>query len=156
MHADTGVDFAEDARSLFREIAGQHALCGEFVENNNVEVLFNIPKQERLDFDVDLYLQNLDELWMSCSHATFCMFPYDNCSSEFHAAVNGLIEGRYRIVMYGLVGWPVFSRNVLQRPDGNDWAVVAAEGCPGSLMSSIPYLKRKKMIVRNERWSEAE
>ncbi len=114
------------AADSFKEIQG---LFPDLIMNinyndKNVVLSMNIPKQDGLDFDIYLNLQNEDELHISTSYIWCRLFPADSpeLAETFISAVKGLITGNYRILQFIRKG-KVY-KSFLQQQRNNDWITI--------------------------------
>ncbi len=93
-------------------------------EAENVDLVMDIPKQDGIDFEISLNLQNEDELHLSTDYI-WCQFfsaKSENLVEEFYKSVIGLIKGEYRILQF--VNDTKVYKTFLQKPNGIGWETV--------------------------------
>ena len=106
-------------------------LCLEFPslesalkKHDFLDLLLEFPKQEGLDFEVSMNLQNHDELHLNVDELWASWFPCTDPEVEkaFLDAVTGLIDGKNRIKVFLKKGAPY--RRLLQRPESDGWKTI--------------------------------
>lgn len=114
------------AREAFERIKATNPhLKMEILENTEgVELAMNVEKQEGLDFDIYLNLQNADELHLQFDSFWGEWFPCAEPAriSEYEAAVNGVLSGGFRAKVISRRGQPV--KTLLQAPSESGWSTV--------------------------------
>jgi hypothetical protein len=115
--------------------------------NKNVDLSMDIPKQEGLDFDINLNLQNDDELHISTSYIWCQFFSADSPElvEIFTNAVCGLIKGDYRILQY-IKNGKVY-KSLLQQPVNDDWITIYSH----LSKFSLPWTKLERNIIQNRK-----
>ena len=135
------------ASDAFDKIKGHFADLEIIDELNDkdVDLSFNIPRQLGLDFDINLNLQT-DELHISTEFFSGSWFSIKSPEivDIFVDAVKGLITGDYRIVQY----WNnnKLIKCYLQKPTDTDWKTISKE----NKNRSLPWATLKKLIIRNK------
>lgn len=153
MFKDNRKDFSVEAREAFVRLVERHGIEGSFYNEAPVEVLFEIPKQVGLDFDITLCLQNMDELWVWVADCSFCTFPYDMHGKYFIGLIDGLISGTNRIIKYHQGPWNWNYMSIFQEPDGPNWVYGLGEG---SKIFKLPFLRISTQIIMNQGYPEAD
>jgi TATA-box binding protein (TBP) (component of TFIID and TFIIIB) len=139
-------DYKTIALDAFNKIKSHFANLKiiEELSDNNVDLSFNIPKQQGLDFDINLNLQT-DELHMSTEFFSGSWFPikHPEVISLFIDAVKGLITGDYRILQY----WNgnKLLKSYLQKPADKDWKTI----CKANNSITFPWTNLTELIIRN-------
>ena len=87
-----------------------------------VDLLFTINKQDGLEFDISLNLQNFDEIHLSTCHIDCSFFPItkENVSETIINSVKGIISGNYRVVQIKNKKGKTI-KSLLQRSEGDKW-----------------------------------
>jgi hypothetical protein len=113
-----------------------------FLDDPAVDVSMDIPKQDGLDFDVNLNLQNHDELHLSAGKLWVSWFPCTDPErvASYRDSVHGLLSGTYRIVEHYRGTRPVKAQ--LQRPDGEGWKTISTS----SMLFALPWGRSKRVI----------
>ncbi len=139
------------AEKTFKRIRGQFTDLKMTIDYNykNVDLSMDIPKQDGLDFDINLNLQNDDELHISTSFIWCQLFPADSQElvGAFTDAVQGLITGDYRILQFIKDG-KVY-KSFLQRPENNGWVTVYRH----IHKLAFPWTRLEKNIIQNKKTS---
>ncbi len=111
-----------------------------------LELSMDIPKQNGLDFEINLNLQNNDELHISTSYIWCQLFSAEsqNIVDDFLNAVQGLISGEYRIQQ--LIKANKVYRSMLQRPEKNQWKTIYTH----YQKIKFPWIKLEENIIQNK------
>ena len=115
-----------------------------------VDLSMDIPRQNGLDFDVNVNLQNEDELQISTSFICCNFFSIDNPDTvdDFVKAVQGLIMGEYRVLQFVRHG-KVF-KSLLQRPNESKWVTIYKH----LLTFRLPWMRLEENSIQNLRNSK--
>ena len=118
-------DTVEIAREVFGEILSTFPELDSNEHLDDYIFSVDIPKQDGLDFDLNLNLQNHDELHFSVSNFWCEWFPCTTPEkvAEYKKSVIGFIAGDYRVLEHfrGQRPW----KAELQAPDNGSWVTVA-------------------------------
>ena len=118
------------------------------LDNKNVDLSVNIPRQAHLDFDINLNLQT-DELFISTEYFWGSWFSIKDSEvvDLYLEAVKGLITGDYRIVQY----WNnnKLYKSHLQKPVGQTWETVYT----AREKTIFPWTKLTEKVIRNKSYS---
>ena len=110
-----------------------------------VELSLEIKKQNGLNFDIDLNLQNNDELHFSVGHFWCEWFPCTKQAEvdEYIDLVSGFISGQYRILEH--CRGKRIVKSELQSPENDSWKTRATCMTP-----SFPFpIKKTFNVVQN-------
>lgn len=117
----------EIASVIFQRLRASFPSLAMSLDENpeHMDLTFDIPQQDGLQFDVHLNLQNVDELHL-CAEGFWCSwFPCTDPerAEAFFDAVSGLLSGHFRILEH----WrgTRLAKAQLQRPVGDGWKTVA-------------------------------
>ena len=94
-------------------------------DHEHLDLALDLLVQDGLEFDVQLNLQNIDELFL-CAASFWCSwFPCTEpkVTERFFDAVSGLLSGRYRILEHKRGERLVKSQ--VQCPHGDGWKTIA-------------------------------
>ena len=137
----------EIAETKFKEIQNHFRELKMIInyEDENVDLSMDIPKQEGLDFEINLNLQNDDELHFATNHIWCQFFPADskNVTEIFFESVIGLINGEYRILQF--VNGDKVYKTLLQKPNGLNWETVYT----GYEKWRMPWVRIEKNVIQN-------
>jgi hypothetical protein len=112
----------------------------------HVELSMDILKQQGLDFDIYLNLQNEDELHISTKDIWCEWFPLTHeVIEEYVDAVKGLITGEYRILKFSKAGTDY--KSLLQKPINNEWKTVFRD----ITKFSFPWTRLERKIIQNNK-----
>lgn len=119
-------------------------------DNNDVDLAMDIPKQNGLDFEINLNLQNEDELHISTDYIWCQFFSADSeeLVEKFYESAIGLINGEYRILQF--VKDDKVYKTFLQKPKEDDWETIYT----GYERIRMPWIKVKKNIIQNKKGSK--
>ncbi len=119
-------------------------------DDENVDLSMDIPKQNGVDFEIELNLQNEDELHLSTDYIWCQFFPAksDELVEFFYKSVVGIIKGEYRILQ--LVNNNKVYKTLLQKPHKTEWETVYT----GYERWRMPWLKVKENIIQNGKESK--
>jgi hypothetical protein len=136
------------AVATFRRIAESFPQLKSVIDEaptDTTEASMRLPAQNGLDFDVFLYLSNVDELHLSAGALWVEWFPCTRHerTQEFFDAVVGLLSGRYRILEYRRGRRPVSA--LLQRPEADGWATVHSWSTV-----SLPWPRKSSITLQNQ------
>ncbi|MES2591437.1 MAG: hypothetical protein V4608_06100 [Bacteroidota bacterium] len=117
--------------------------------DKNVDLRMDISKQDGLDFDVNLNLQNKDELHISTNFIWCQFFSADSSEvvQKFTDAVTGLIAGDYRVLQFVKIN-KVY-KSFLQRPDKDNWVTVYKH----IHKLSFPWTRLEQNVIQNNKAS---
>jgi hypothetical protein len=118
-------------------------------ENKNVDLSMTIPKQNGIDFEIELNLQNEDELHISTDYI-WCQFfsaESEELVNIFYESVIGLINGEYRILQF--VRNNKVYKTFLQKPNGNNWKTIYS----GNERIRMPWTRVKENVIQNKKES---
>ena len=113
-------NFEDEVEELFREFAAKHGLSIEKEEQNEVELLMTVPRQEGLLFELTLGLQNGDEINIGFSEFWSYIFPYPSVKSHVATLLDGIVTGDTRLVTKSQFGRTV--SRTLEYLEGDAWA----------------------------------
>jgi hypothetical protein len=113
-------------------------------EAKYVELSLDIPKQEGLDFDINLNLQT-DELHISTTFLWAQTFPITSqeVRDYFLEDVIGLIKGEYRVKQFLRNG--EVCKSILQKPENSEWENRDTH----YLKITFPWLNYEENIIQN-------
>ncbi len=117
----------EIAKKVFQEIQSEFPNISMQIdkEHEHVELNIDIPKQNGVNYPINLNLQNEDELHFSVRNFWFENFPCTDPVkvAEYKEIVIGYIQGKYRIVEYfkGKKAYKAY----LQEPQNDKWSTIA-------------------------------
>ena len=142
-------DYSDDAEVLFRNIAKEFNLRIEKREDDCVELSMDLPRQDGLNYEIWLCLQNYDELWFCVGDLFTCsMFPYLEIKNEFASYLRGALSGDYRIVTYTRARTIRPSISELQKPVADGWETVFTYGYKfSSVFLSKRWLKAEILVL---------
>ena len=137
----------EIAKNLFLEIQAKfpHISMEINEEHEHVEINVDIPKQNGINYPINLNLQNCDELHIVVSNFWCEWFPYTDPEilNKYKNIVIGFISGKYRIVEY-YKGKYVYKAE-LQAPKDGTWSTIAR----WSRLSWPLSFRRSEVIIQN-------
>jgi hypothetical protein len=115
-----------------------------------VELSMDIPKQNGLDFEINLNLQNDDELHISTDYIWCQLFSAesDELVDMFYESVLGIIKGEYRILQF--VKNDKVYKSFLQKPNGEEWETIYR----GHERIRMPWIKVQENIIQNKKNSK--
>jgi hypothetical protein len=139
------------AENSFKKIKDLFPNLAMTIDSNDKRVMISmiIPKQPGLDFEIYLNLQNKDELHI-CTDDIWCQFFPINSQDvldSFNDAVQGLIEGRYRILQ--LCKRNKVFKSALQKPSSNSWITIYNH----FHKIILPWTRLDEKIIQNKRSS---
>ena len=111
-------DYTEQAQALFSAFVTRHRLRHRVVAAP-VELLWEVPAQERLKLPITLGLQNGDELNFGVPSFWSYFFPFPNVRDEFDRLLDAWIEGRARVSYRGR-----FRARILELFRDGEWRIV--------------------------------
>ncbi|SHH06935.1 hypothetical protein SAMN05443549_1155 [Flavobacterium fluvii] len=119
-------------------------------DNENLDLSMDIPKQNGIDFEINLNLQNEDELNISTDYIWCQFFSADSeeLVNKFYESVIGLINGEYRILQF--VKNDKVYKSFLQKPNGNNWETIYR----GYERIRIPWTTVKENVIQNKKESK--
>lgn len=119
-------------------------------EDPNVDIMMDIPKQQGLDFDINLNLQNIDELHLSVDKLWMCWFPctVEENKAGFIDTVTGLITGKYRI-LETLRGESIVKAE-LQFQENGEWISISS----GQYIFQLPKFGKKSHRIKQNQYHE--
>lgn len=115
-------DHTTEAEALFRAFAERHSLTIQKIDEPNVELLMEIPRQPGLSFDLTLGLQNADELNIGFEGFWSYLFPFDQKRELVSSLLDGIKSGACRLAVHRQFGFVV--KRVLERRVGDNWEPV--------------------------------
>jgi len=143
MHSSSNFN---SAKEIFEQIQTSHPTLRMIIdkEPKNVDLSMDIPKQEGLDFDINLNLQT-DELHISTGVIWCSWFPLKDIEirATFVDSVNGIINGKYRVIQFTKNGKPI--KSYLQKPLNGHWKTVFKD----IQKTSFPWTKLERKIIIN-------
>jgi hypothetical protein len=118
--------------------------------DKDVDLSMDIPKQDGIDFDINVNLQNEDELHISTDYIWCQFFSAESPElvETFTHAVQGLISGDYRILQFVKNG-KVY-KSFLQRPENNEWETIYRH----IHKISFPWTRLEQNIIQNKKTSK--
>lgn len=119
-------------------------------EHEHLDLSMNIPKQNGLDFEINLNLQNEDELHISTDYIWCQLFSADSMElvDIFYESVLGIIKGEYRILQF--VSNDKVYKSFLQKPNGEEWETIYR----GYERIKMPWTKVHENIIQNKKESK--
>tara|TARA_R110001592_G_scaffold239559_3_gene499504 strand:+ start:593 stop:1063 length:471 start_codon:yes stop_codon:yes gene_type:complete len=119
-------------------------------KHKHVELSMDIPKQNGLDFEINLNLQNDDELHISTDYIWCQLFSAesDELVDMFYESVLGIIKGEYRILQF--VKNDKVYKSFLQKPNGEEWETIYR----GHERIRMPWIKVQENIIQNKKNSK--
>jgi len=119
-------------------------------EHQYVDLSMDIPKQNGLDFDINLNLQNDDELHISTDYISCQLFSAESQElvDFFYESVLGIIKGEYRILQF--VKKDKVYKSFLQKPNEEKWETIYR----GYERLRIPWTKVDENIIQNGKESD--
>lgn len=134
------------AEQKFKEIQNHFPELKMIVhDDENVDLSMDIPKQDGVDFEINLNLQNEDELHLATAYIWCQFFSADSeeLVEIFYKSVIGLINGEYRILQF--VNGDTVYKTLLQKPKELDWETVYT----GYERWRMPWTKVEKNVIQN-------
>ena len=142
----------EIAEKKFKEIQGHFPELTMTMnyEDENVHLTMNIPKQNGIDFEININLQNEDELHLSTDYIWCQFFSADSeeLVRKFYDSVVGLIDGEYRILQF--VKNDKVYKVFLQKPNGDNWITIYK----GYERIKMPWTIVKQNVIQNKKQSK--
>jgi len=119
-------------------------------DNENLDLSIDIPKQNGIDFEINLNLQNEDELHISTDYIWCQFFSADSeeLVKKFYESAIGLINGEYRILQF--VRNDKVYKSFLQKPNGNNWETIYR----GYERIRMPWTTVKENVIQNKKESK--
>ena len=110
-----------------------------------VDLSMDIPKQNGLDFEINLNLQNDDELHISTDYISCQLFSAESQElvDFFCENVRGIIKVEYRILQF--VRNDKVYKSFLQKPNGEKWETIYR----GYQRFRFPWTKVNRNIIQN-------
>ncbi|WP_281336110.1 hypothetical protein [Flavobacterium eburneipallidum] len=114
-------------------------------DDEHVDLSMDIPKQDGVDFEINLNLQNEDELHLATAYIWCQFFSADSeeLVDKFYQSVIGLINGEYRILQF--VNGDKVYKTLLQKLNGLDWETIYT----GYERWRMPWTKVEKNVIQN-------
>ncbi|NQY41695.1 MAG: hypothetical protein HRT80_16565 [Henriciella sp.] len=112
-------NFEDEVEQLFRAFAVKHGLSIEKEEQNEVDLLMTVPRQERLSFELTLGFQNGDEINIGFNEFWSCIFPYPSVKSHVETLLDGIVTGNARLVTKSQFGRTV--SRTLEYLEDDEW-----------------------------------
>ncbi|MDX2237234.1 MAG: hypothetical protein NW203_06685 [Hyphomonadaceae bacterium] len=136
-------DHAADAEALFRAFAARNSLTIRKIDDPNVELVMEIPRQAGLSFDLTVGLQNGDELNIGFEGFWSYFFPFDQKRELVSLLLDGIVSGESRLAVHTQFGFVV--KRVLERYADEDW-----EPIYHALGYGVPFMATKVAYVSND------
>ena len=137
----------EIAEKTFKEIKNQFPELTMKLdyEHQYVDLSMDIPKQNGIDFEINLNLQNEDELHISTDFISCQLFSAESQElvDFFFECVVGIIKGEYRILQF--VKKEKVYKSFLQKPNGEKWETIYK----GYERFKMPWTKTNENIIQN-------
>lgn len=133
----------DEVEKLFRAFAAKHGLRIEKEEQDEIELLMTVPRQEGLSFELTLGLQNGDEINIGFNEFWSYIFPYPNVKSHVETLLDGIVTGETRLVTKSQFG-RIVSRT-LEYLEGDEW-VTGYRQISGL---AVPFIKRELEYFSN-------
>lgn len=137
-------DHTAEAEALFRAFAERNSLTIRKVDEPNVELLMEIPRQSGLSFDLTVGLQNADELNIGFEGFWSYIFPFDQKRELVSSLLDGIVSGACRLAVHRHFG--VVVKRVLERRVGDRW-----EPIYHALGYGVPFIGTKVAYVSNDK-----
>ena len=137
-------DHTAEAEALFRAFAERNSLIIRKVDEPNVELLMEIPRQSGLSFDLTVGLQNADELNIGFEGFWSYIFPFDQKRELVSSLLDGIVSGACRLAVHRQFG--VVVKRVLERRVGDRW-----EPIYHALGYGVPFIGTKVAYVSNDK-----
>lgn len=137
-------DYTQSAEKLFREFASKHGLQIEKEDQQNIELIMTVPRQDGLSFELTLGLQNLDEINIGFDGFWSYFFPFEEKEQHVIEILDGIVDGTTRLVKRRQFGSVVVQDLELNCGDG--WKRVYREYCG---IFFVPFLPSHASIVSN-------
>lgn len=136
---------AEDSFKNIQDFFPNLSMTWDY-NDKNVHLSMDILKQNGLDFDINVNLQNNDELHISTSYIWCQLFSAESPDvvETFLNAVKGLISGEYRIQQF-IKDNKVY-KSLLQRPENDQWVTVYRH----HHKISFPWTSLEENIIQNK------
>jgi len=146
-----------EKQAIFHEVEKSFKTIQEVFPNLTMNIVYtheqldlsmDIPKQPGLDFNINVNLQNIDEIHISTKyiHCSFFSAKSQYIVDMFYQAVQGLINGNYRIVQFHKRG--KLYKSLLQCFKDNEWVTANTE----FYKMSWPWTKYEKTIIQNKKY----
>lgn len=135
---------ATEAEALFRAFAERHSLTIRKIDEPNVELLMEIPRQPGLSFDLTVGLQNTDELNIGFEGFWSYLFPFDQKRELVSSLLDGIVSGACRLAVHRQFGFVV--KRVLERRVGDSW-----EPTYHALGFGVPFIGTKVAYLSNDK-----
>lgn len=119
-------------------------------EHEHVDLSMDIPKQNGIDFEINLNLQNEDELHISTDYIWCQLFSAESQElvDFFYESVLGIIKGEYRILQF--VKNDKVYKSFLQKPNGEKWETIYR----GYERFRLPWTKVSENVIQNGKESK--
>lgn len=96
-------NYRSEAKSLFTRFSQRHELSYS-VKEDEIDVWWEFPVQDKLSWPVTLMLQNADELSFGVPGFWSYFFPFPSIAEKFQAYIDDWVCGRARMVRHpGLI-----------------------------------------------------
>lgn len=132
-----------DAERLFTDFAKRHSLNIIKEDSDEMEVLFIVPIQDRISFELVLGLQNGDEINIGINEFWSYFFPFASVETHVARILNGLATGDIRMATYRQLGRDI-SRDLEELTTGV-WTRVYRDVCG----FKMPLVGTQVCYVRN-------
>lgn len=136
-------DYTTEAEELFRAFAARNSLTIQKIDEPNVELLMEVPRQPGLSFDLTVGLQNADELNIGFEGFWSYIFPFNQKRELFSSLLDGIVCGGCRLAVHRQLGRVV--KRVLERRVGDKWEPVYH-----ALGFGVPFIGTKVAYVSND------
>ena len=121
-----------------------------YYEHEHVDLSMDIPKQDGIDFVINLNLQNGDELHISTDHIWCQLFSAESQElvDFFYYSVLAIIKGEYRILQF--VKNDKVYKSFLQKPNGENWETIYRE----FVRFRLPWTNVTENVIQNGKKSK--
>ena len=139
-------DTIKIAQNTFEQIQRKFpALKMRIHTDQPVELCMDIPKQNGLNFDVHLNLQNIDQLHLSAGNfwCEWCPCTLKERVEQYIDAVSGLLSGKYRILEHYRGKKAVKAE--FQVPENDEWKTIRIRVWLTSLLP-FPWVKNDSIL----------
>lgn len=97
-------DYSPEAKELYTSFTSRHGLTFREEKNEYGDEFIIVPKQSNLSFEITLGLTGDDEANIGIEGFWSYIFPFPEKTDFLNQTLDGLIEGRYRVIEYAQFG----------------------------------------------------